>query len=103
MIILRSFTIILFLFIYSCGTNDNSDFSIIISKKSQFSKNGDKILLKIKNPSNKKIESLEFRINNIPINEEYVLNNDLGINTIQATFTINEKVIDLSKDLTIFF
>ena len=102
MIILRSFTIILFLFIYSCGTNDNSDFSIIISKKSQFSKNGDKILLKIKNPSNKKIESLEFRINNIPINEEYVLNNDLGINTIQATFTINEKVIDLSKDLTIF-
>ena len=52
---IRSLTLILFLFIYSCGTNVNSNYSIIISKKSQFSKNGDKISLKIKNPSDKKI------------------------------------------------
>ncbi len=100
--IIRSYSIILFLFIYSCGTNVNSDYSIIISKKSQFSKNGDKISLKIKNPSNKKIENLEFKINNVPIKDEYILNNKLGVNTIYASFTINEKAINLSKDLTIF-
>ena len=99
---IRSFNLILFLFFYSCGTNINSDYSIIISKKSQFSKNGDKISLKIKNPSDKKIEKLEFKINNIPIKDEYVLNNNLGVNLIQASFTINEKVINLNKDLTIF-
>ena len=99
---IRSLTLILFLFIYSCGTNVNSNYSIIISKKSQFSKNGDKISLKIKNPSDKKIENLEFKINNIPIKDEYILNNNLGVNLIQASFTINKKVISLNKDLTIF-
>ena len=102
MTIIRSFTLILFLFIYSCGTNVNSNYSIIISKKSEFLKNGDKISLKIKNPSNKKIKNLKFKINNILIKDEYILNNNLGVNIIHASFTINNKVINLNKDLTIF-
>ena len=102
MTIIRSFLLIIYLFIYSCGSNVDSGYSIIISKKSEFSKNGDKISLKIKNPSNKKIENLEFNINNIPIENEYVLNNKLGINTVYSSFTINGKLINLSKDITIF-
>ena len=51
------------LLITSCGTKPTSQYSIIVSKSSDFLKKGDKILLNINNPNNDKIQNIQFRIN----------------------------------------
>ena len=72
------------LFIISCGTKPTSQYSIIISKSSDFLKKGDKILLNINNPNNDKIENIQFRINDSLIGNEYIINNKFGANKIKA-------------------
>jgi hypothetical protein len=90
------------LFITSCGTKPTSQYSIIISKSSDFLKKGDKILLNINNPNNDKIENIQFRINDSLIGNEYIIDNKFGTNEIKASFNLNNKEFTIIKTINIY-
>ena len=90
------------LFIISCGTKPTSQYSIIISKSSDFLKKGDKILLNINNPNNDKIENIQFRINDSLIGNEYIIDNKFGTNEIKASFNLNNKEFTIIKTINIY-
>ena len=90
------------LFITSCGTKPTSQYSIIISKSSDFLKKGDKIILNINNPNNYKIENIQFRINDSLIGNQYIINNKFGANKIKASFNLNNKEFTISKTINIY-
>lgn len=86
----------------SCGTKTNPEFKIEITKKSDFLKNGDIIKLRINNPTNYDLKNIQFKINDSLIDSNYVLNNKLGKNNIQATFKFDENIQIVNKEITIF-
>ena len=90
------------LLITSCGTKPTSQYSIIVSKSSDFLKKGDKILLNINNPNNDKIQNIQFRINDSLIGNEYIINNKLGTNEIKASFNLNNKKFTISKTINVY-
>ena len=94
--------LVLTLTLFSCGTKPNPQYSLEISKSSDFLKNGDKIKLILNNPINEDIKNIQFKINDSLIGSEYILNNKLGINEIEVSFEVNNKTYNLNKDLTIF-
>ena len=94
--------LVLTLTLFSCGTKPNPQYSLEISKSSDFLKNGDNIKLILNNPINEDIKNIQFKINDSSIGSEYILNNKLGINEIQVSFEVNNKTYNLNKDLTIF-
>ena len=104
-LIILNYKILLFLFsltIVSCGTIVKKEYSLKISKNSDFLKNGDKIILLINNPNNDKIQDIQFKINDSLISKKYILNNKLGKNMIQVSFLVNNKVYNLSEEIIIF-
>ena len=86
----------------SCGTKTNPEFKIEITTKSDFLKNGDIIKLRINNPTNYDLKNIQFKINDSLIDSNYVLNNKLGKNNIQATFKFDENIQIVNKEITIF-
>mgnify|MGYP001229880864 FL=1 len=92
-----------FLFIItSCGTKPNPQYSLIITKSSDFLKNGEKINIQINNPKKHKLEKIQFKINDSLINSTYTLNDKLGKNQIQVSFLADNKDYTLTKEIIIF-
>jgi len=86
----------------SCGTKPNPQYSLKITKSSDFLKNGEKINIHINNPKKHKLEKIQFKINNSLINSTYTLNNKLGTNQIQVSFLADNKNFTLTKEIIIF-
>ena len=73
--------ILIFTFLFtiiSCGTKPNPQYSLKITKSSDFLKNGERINIHINNPKKHKLENIQFKINDSLINSAYTLNNKLG-------------------------
>ena len=96
LIITFSFTMI------SCGTDPNPQYSLKITKSSDFLKNGQKINLLINNPKKHKLENIQFKINDSLIDNQYTLNNKLGKNKIQASFLVDNKSFTINNEIIIF-
>jgi glutamine cyclotransferase len=86
----------------SCGTKPNPQYSLKITKSSDFLKNGEKIKIHINNPKKQKLENVQFKINDSLINSTYTLNNKLGKNQIQVSFLADNKNYSLTKEIIIF-
>ena len=102
---MMKYKILLFIFsftIISCGIKVNTTYSLKISKNSDFLKNGDIIDLFINNPKNDKIEDVQFKINDSIITKQYILNNKLGKNKIEASFYVNNQKYTVNKEIIIF-
>ena len=63
--------LVLTLTLFSCGTKPNPQYSLEISKSSDFLKNGDKIKLILNNPINEDIKNIKFKINDSLIAVSY--------------------------------
>lgn len=85
----------------SCVSEKTPTYSIVVDKKSEFLNNGDKIKLKL-NSNNNKIENLTFKLNQIEISNDYVLETKLGENIIQASFKIDNKTYTINKKINVF-
>ena len=85
----------------SCVSEKTPTYSIVVDKKSEFLNNGDKIKLKL-NSDNNKIENLTFKLNQIEISNDYVLETKLGENIIQASFKIDNKTYTINKKINVF-
>ena len=85
----------------SCVSEKTPTYSIVLDKKSEFLNNGDKIKLKL-NSDNNKIENLTFKLNQIEISNDYVLETKLGENIIQASFKIDNKTYTIIKKINVF-
>ena len=85
----------------SCVSEKTPTYSIVLDKKSEFLNNGDKIKLKL-NSDNNKIENLTFKLNQIEITNDYVLETKLGENIIQASFKIDNKTYTIIKKINVF-
>ena len=97
--------ILIFTFLFtitSCGTKPNPQYSLKITKSSDFLKNGEKINIHINNPKKHKLEKIQFKINDSIINSTYILNNKLGKNQIQVSFLADNKNYSLTKEIIIF-
>ena len=97
--------ILIFTFLFtiiSCGTKPNPQYSLNITKSSDFLKNGEKINIHINNPKKHKLEKIQFKINDSIINSTYTLNNKLGKNQIQVSFLADNKNYSLTKEIIIF-
>ena len=97
--------ILIFIFLFtiiSCGTKPNPQYSLNITKSSDFLKNGEKINIHINNPKKHKLEKIQFKINDSIINSTYTLNNKLGKNQIQVSFLADNKNYSLTKEIIIF-
>lgn len=102
---MMKYKILLFIFsftIISCGIKVNTTYSLKISKNSDFLKNGDTIDLFINNPKNDKIEDVQFKINDSTITKQYILNNKLGKNKIEASFYVNNQKYTVNEEIIIF-
>jgi len=85
----------------SCVSEKTPTYSIVVDKKSEFLNNGDKIKLKLSSDNNK-IENLTFKLNQIEISNDYVLETKLGENIIQASFKIDNKTYTINKKINVF-
>ena len=85
----------------SCVSEKTPTYSIIVDKNSEFLNNGDKIKLKLSSDNNK-IENLTFKLNQIEISNDYVLETKLGENIIQASFKIDNKTYTINKKINVF-
>ena len=97
--------ILIFTFLFtitSCGTKPNPQYSLKITKSSDFLKNGEKINIHINNPKKHKLEKIQFKINDSIINSTYTLNNKLGKNQIQVSFLADNKNYSLTNEIIIF-
>ena len=97
--------ILIFTFLFtitSCGTKPNPQYSLKITKSSDFLKNGEKINIHINNPKKHKLEKIQFKINDSIINSTYILNNKLGKNQIQVSFLADNKNYSLTNEIIIF-
>ncbi|KRO87681.1 MAG: glutamine cyclotransferase, partial [Cryomorphaceae bacterium BACL29 MAG-121220-bin8] len=64
--------------------------------------NGNIIDLVINNPTNNTLTDLIFSIDNVKISPNYVLNNELGVNTIKASFKVNDENFIIQKNIIIY-
>ena len=96
------FFFIVSIFICSCNNDDSLKLSLDIKKTNDYLKNGDRIVLSIDNPNNKKIENIVYKLNGVVVKEDINLNTNLGSNEISATFTINQKKISLKKIFLVY-
>ena len=97
--------ILIFTFLFtiiSCETNNKPGYSLKITKSSDFLKNGEEINLSINNPKKNKLEKIQFKINDSLIDSTYTLNNKLGKNQIQVSFSVDNKNFTLTKEIIIF-
>ena len=96
------FFLIVLIFICSCNNDDSLKLSLDIKKTNDYLKNGDRIVLSIDNPANKKIENIVYKLNGVVVKEDINLNTNLGSNEISATFTINQKKMSLKKFFLVY-
>ncbi len=96
------FFLIVLIFICSCNNDDSLKLSLDIKKINDYLKNGDRIVLSIDNPANKKIENIVYKLNGVVVKEDINLNTNLGSNEISATFTINQKKMSLKKFFLVY-
>jgi len=88
--------------ICSCNNDDSLKLSLDIKKTNDYLKNGDRIVLSIDNPADKKIENIVYKLNGVVVKEDIKLNTNLGSNEISATFTINQKKMSLKKFFLVY-
>lgn len=98
----KLYTLLISFIFLSCGIKVNHDYSISISKTNQYLNNGDSIDITIGNPSKNIITDLSYSINSNKINSKHVLNNNLGVNTIKASFKVNNENFIIQKDIIIY-
>lgn len=98
----KLYTLLISFIFLSCGIKVNHDYSISISKTNQYLNNGDSIDITIDNPSKNIITDLSYSINSNNINSKHVLNNNLGVNTIKASFKVNNENFIIQKDIIIY-
>ncbi|MBT7553955.1 MAG: glutaminyl-peptide cyclotransferase, partial [Flavobacteriaceae bacterium] len=98
----KLYTLLISFIFLSCGIKVNHDYSISISKTNQYLNNGDSIDITIDNPSKNTITDLSYSINSNKINSKHVLNNNLGVNTIKASFKVNNENFIIQKDIIIY-
>lgn len=97
--------ILIFTFLFtiiSCETKVKPGYSLKITKSSDFLKNGEEINLFINNPKKHKLEKIQFKINDSLIDSTYTLNNKLGKNQVQVSFSVDNKNFTLTKEIIIF-
>ena len=97
--------ILIFTFLFtiiSCETKVKPGYSLKITKSSDFLKNGEEINLSINNPKKNKLENIQFKINDSLIDSTYTLNNKLGKNQVQVSFSVDNKNFTLTKEIIIF-
>jgi len=99
---IRNISILIIFTLLSCGSNPKVDFKLNIISKSDFLKNGDQIEFSVVNVNNEDLSNLEFTIENNIISSPYILNNKLGVNTLNATFYFKEKKYTVKKDFNIY-
>ena len=100
---MKQFFILIFLIVIcSCNNDDSLKLSLDIKKTNDYLKNGDRIVLSIDNPANKKIENIVYKLNGVVVKEDVNLNTNLGSNEISATFTINQKKKSLKKNFIVY-
>ena len=94
----KLYTLLISFIFLSCGIKVNHDYSISISKTNQYLNNGDSIDITIDNPSKNIITDLNYSINSNKINSKHILNNNLGVNTVKASFKVNDENFIISED-----
>jgi len=99
---IRNISIFIIFTLLSCGSNPKVDFKLNIISKSDFLKNGDQIEFSVVNVNNEDLSNLEFTIENNIISSPYILNNKLGVNTLNASFYFKEKKYTVKKDFNIY-
>ena len=99
---MRIIKLLIFLTLFSCGIKVNNNYSLNISKTKDYLNNGSIIGLTINNPSNNILTDLSYSIGNTKIDSKYVLNNKLGVNTIKASFNVNNESFIIQKDIVIY-
>ena len=96
-------TIIIFsLILMSCGYNPKENFKIDFIKKSEFLKKGNKIEFSISNIYKKDITDLKFYINDEIVNSPHIINNNPGSNTLNASFTFDNKKYNIKKEFFVY-
>jgi|TARA_B100000780_G_scaffold159403_1_gene111407 glutamine cyclotransferase len=99
---MRIINLFILLTISSCGVNVNHNYSIDISKTNEYLNNGNIINLVINNPSENALSDLIFSIDSVEISPKYVLNNKLGVNTIKASFKVDDENFIIQKNIIIY-
>lgn len=91
--------------LWTCGDNPNgkkSNFSIETDAKNNTIALGETIKLSIKNPKNKTINSISYKMDAKPIDENFKTNNmPLGTHTITATVAYDDTTEEVSAPFTI--
>ena len=100
--ILKLYIIFILFILFSCGIKVNHNYSLDISKSNEYLNNGNIINLAINNPSNNLLTDLTFSIDDIKIETKHVLNNKLGVNTLRASFKVNNEIFIVQKDIIIY-
>ena len=100
--ILKLYILLISFTLFSCGVKVNHNYSLDISKSNEYLNNGNIINLAINNPSNNLLTDLTFSIDDIKIETKHVLNNKLGVNTLRASFKVNNEIFIVQKDISIY-
>ena len=86
----------------SCGSNPKENFTIDFIKKSEFLKKGNKIEFSISDIDKKDITNLKFFINDKIVVSPHIINNNPGSNTLNASFTFDNKKYNIKKDFVVY-
>ena len=100
--VIKLYVLLIIITLISCDVNVSHDYSIHISKTNEYLNNGNIIDLVINNPTNNTLTDLIFSIDNVKISPNYVLNNELGVNTIKASFKVNDENFIIQKNIIIY-
>ncbi|WP_298903890.1 glutaminyl-peptide cyclotransferase [uncultured Psychroserpens sp.] len=95
---------ILSITIFSCGNSgtQKTKLSIETGAKNNVVKLGETVNLSIKNPKGLEISSVNYKLNGVPIEDTFLLDDErLGIQTITATVKYDDTSQDISTKLTI--
>lgn len=96
---------VLSLLLWTCGDNPNgkkSSFSITTSAKNNTIALGEPLKLSIQNPKNKTINSVSYKVNTTPVEENFEVKDlPLGEHTLTATVNYDNSSEEISTKLTI--
>jgi glutamine cyclotransferase len=92
------------LLLSSCGSVSSKNFSIQFIEAPKIIQEGSSVSWKLHNPSDYVIENLTFKLNNeITADNSITFNeNQLGHHELKASFEVNGKPIEISKNMTVF-
>ncbi len=90
------------LLLFSCSSVDSSKFRLKTSFSDKILNQGDTLSFELLNPKQIEIDHLTFSLNNQSVDSPVVIDQQLGSYTLVASFSVNDKKINLSKKINVF-